>query len=154
MSVPSSTQSSTAGMAAVHPAVSTAGIDASCRIPVLHFFLAALGWLVVGSILGLISSIKMHGSFLDQTPWLTYGRVLPAGMNAILFGFATQAGLGVMVWLIARLGRNAVSGVILPTFAGVIWNLGVATGVIGILAGMSTGYTWLEAPLPRSNIRA
>ena len=147
MSVPSSTPSSTATPAVVLPAPSAAEIDASCRIPVLHFFLAALSWLVVGTILGLISSIKMHGSFLDQTPWLTYGRVWPAAMNAILFGFATQAGLGVMVWLIARLGRNPVSGVILPTFAGVLWNLGVATGVAGILAGMSTGYTWLEAPM-------
>ena len=147
MSVPSSTQSSTATPAVVLPAPSAAEIDASCRIPVLHFFLAALSWLVVGTILGFISSIKMHGSFLDQTPWLTYGRVWPAAMNAILFGFATQAGLGVVVWLIARLGRNPVSGVILPTFAGVLWNLGVATGVVGILAGMSTGYPWLEAPL-------
>lgn len=147
MSVPSSIQPAIAGPAVIRPAVSTAEIDASCRIPVLHFFLAALSWLVFGSVLGLISSIKMHGSFLDQTPWLTYGRVWPAAMNAILFGFASQAGLGVMVWLIARLGRNAVSGVILPTFAGVLWNLGVATGVIAILAGMSTGYTWLEAPL-------
>ena len=47
----------------------------------------------------------------------------------------------------SRLGRNPVSGVILPTFAGVLWNLGVATGVVAILAGMSTGYTWIEAPL-------
>src|SRR5882672_2867658 len=109
MSVPSSTQSSTAGSAVIHPSVSTGEIDASCRIPVLHFFLAALSWLMIGSIFGLIGSIKMHGSFLDQVPWLTYGRVWPAAMNAILFGFATQAGLGVIVWLIARLGRNAVS---------------------------------------------
>ena len=100
MSVPPSTQSSTAEPAVMRPAVSTAAIDASCRIPVLYFFLAAMGWLVVGSILGLISSIKMHGSFLDQAPWLTYGRIWPAAMNAILFGFASQAGLGVMVWLI------------------------------------------------------
>jgi cytochrome c oxidase cbb3-type subunit 1 len=127
---------------------STALLDASCRGPVSYFFVKAVGWLVIGFLLLTLSSIKWHaGGFLAECPWLTLGRVRPAAFNALLYGFALQAGLGTLLWLFTRLGRNPLLNGSLMVFAGVLWNFAVLIGVISVLAGYSTGFRWLEMPL-------
>src|SRR5712691_7436314 len=124
-----------------------AGLDAACRIPLLLIFVSAAKWLVIGSILGLIASIKFHSpSFLADCPWLTYGRVRPATVNIMLYGFCLQAGLGIVLWLFVRLGRARLAQGGLITLGVFILNLGVLAGVLGILAGDSTGFENLEMP--------
>src|SRR6266566_1848675 len=128
-------------------ATTPAGLDASCRIPLLLIFVSAAKWLVIGSILGLIASIKFHSpNFLADCPWLTYGRVRPATVNIMLYGFCLQAGLGIALWMFARLGRARLAQGAMITLGAVLWNLGVLVGVLGILAGDSTGFENLEMP--------
>jgi hypothetical protein len=51
---------------------------------------------LVSGILGLIVSIKLHsGNFLAGLEWLTYGRIRPAQLDALVYGFAAQAAFGV-----------------------------------------------------------
>ena len=130
------------------PAVfSVAEIDASCRGPLLLLFVSAAVWLLISSILGLIAAIKFHGpGFLAGAAWLTLGRVRPAATNALVYGFAIQAFLGILTWIICRLGRIPLIGFRSATIGGLIWNLGVTVGVLGILAGGSTSFEWLEMP--------
>ncbi len=122
-------------------------IDRSGRWPILLLFAASLAWLGFGAALGVISSIKLHAAgFLAESPWLTYGRVRPAFHNVLVYGFASQAGLAVALWMLARLGRCVLQGPGLIATAGLFWNVGVAVGLVGILAGDSTGYELLEFP--------
>ncbi len=122
-------------------------IDASCRLPLLVLFISAGVWLVLGSIFALISSIKFHSpSFLSATSWLTYGRVHPAYLNSILYGFCLQAGLGVALWLLARLGRTRLVQPALVTVGATFWNLGVTVGILGMLGGDLTGHENLDMP--------
>lgn len=122
-------------------------IDASCRWPVLFLFLKAAGWLVVAGVLAFVASLKFHApSLLADCPWLTYGRVHPAALHALVYGFAAQAGLGVALWLLCRLGRTALVGGGFVIMGTALWNLGTLLGVGGILAGASTGFPWLELP--------
>jgi cytochrome c oxidase cbb3-type subunit 1 len=110
-------------------------------------FLSAAVWLVIGSAFALIASIKFHApGFLADSAWLTYGRVRPVGFNCMLYGFCMPAGLGVALWLLARLGRTRLALPGLVTVGALCWNLGVAVGVGGILAGGSTGFENLEMP--------
>ena len=121
--------------------------DGSCRAPVLLLFASSSAWLVIASVLELIASLKFHmPGLLAACPWSTYGRVQPAQLNALVYGFAAQAVLGVALWLVARLGKTilALAGVV--TVGAVFWNVGVTLGILGILAGDSTGYEWLEMP--------
>jgi cytochrome c oxidase cbb3-type subunit I len=127
--------------------ISAREIDLSCRSPLMLYFGSGLVWLVVGTLLALIASIKLHGpGFLGNVPWLTYGRIEPAAANAIVYGFAMQSALGVLLWMMCRLGN--VRLLFQPTLcvAGLIWNLALTAGFLGILAGGSTGYKWLELP--------
>lgn len=127
--------------------ISAAEIDASCRWPVVFLFLKAAGWLVLAGVLAFVASLKFHApSLLADCPWLTYGRVHPAALNALVYGFAAQAGLGVALWLLCRLGRTALVGGGFIIMGAGLWNLGVLIGVVGILAGASTGFPWLEMP--------
>ena len=122
-------------------------IDASCRLPLFVMFVSAAVWLLIGSAFGLISTLKFHNpSFLADISWLTYGRTHPAYLNSIVYGFCLQAGLGVALWLIARLGRTFLIHRWVVTIGGILWNLGVTVGVVGILAGDSTGFEYLEMP--------
>jgi len=122
-------------------------IDFSCRLPLLVMFVSAAVWLVIASIFGLISSIKFHSpGFLADISALTYGRVRAAFTNSMLYGFAVQAGLGVSLWLMARLGRTTLVQKFFVTIGASLWNLAVTIGVAAILAGDSTGFENLEIP--------
>jgi cytochrome c oxidase cbb3-type subunit 1 len=128
------------------PAVPSAEIDASCR-PVLLLFISAAMWLLAGSVLAMVATLKFHApNLLTDCPFFTYGRVHPAHLNALLYGFALQAGLGVMLWIIAHLGRTRLTMTPAVLAGALMLNLGVFLGIAGILLGDSTGFEWLEMP--------
>jgi cytochrome c oxidase cbb3-type subunit 1 len=127
--------------------ISIAEIDASCRVPLFTLFVSGAVWLVVASVFGLLASLKFHApGFLSNCACLTYGRVHPVATNALLYGFAVQAGLGVALWIIARLGETKVVQPWLIAAGSKIWNFGLTVGIIGILAGDNTGFENLEIP--------
>jgi len=122
-------------------------INVSCRAPLFVLFGKAVGWLVAASVLGLVASLKFHSpNILANCACLTYGRVHAAAVNAQLYGFAVPAGLGVALWIIAQLGGIRVVQPGIIAFGAALWNIGVLIGVIGILAGDSTGFEKLEMP--------
>jgi cytochrome c oxidase cbb3-type subunit I len=124
-----------------------AEISASCRVPLLLLFVSAAKWLVIGSAFALISSLSFHNpDMFAGCAWLAYGRAHPVYINAMLYGFCMQAGLGVALWLLARLGRTALVHGWLVTVGALFWNAGVVLGVVGILIGDSTGFENLELP--------
>src|SRR5258708_31611539 len=82
-----------------------AEIDRSCCWPVLFLFTNSLLWLMGGTVLALLASWKMHSpGFLADWSWLTFGRVRPAHLNAMIYGFSSQAAIGVAILLLCRLG--------------------------------------------------
>ncbi|PYK97004.1 MAG: hypothetical protein DME19_17790 [Verrucomicrobia bacterium] len=147
MSATSSSSHMESPAASSVPAASPAAIDASCRVPVMVLFAFAAVWLVAASVFGLITSLKFHApNLLAACPWFTYGRVQPAQLNALVYGFAAQAALGAALWMIARLGRTPLLQPGYIVLGAILWNLGVKIGVFGILIGDTTGYEWLEMP--------
>jgi cytochrome c oxidase cbb3-type subunit 1 len=122
-------------------------IDASVRAPVLVLLAFAILWLLAASALGLVAAIKLHTpGFLASCEFLTYGRVYPAALNALAYGWGVNAGLAVSLWLMARLARGTLPSGGLLIVATVFWNVGVKLGVLAILAGYSNSIPWLEMP--------
>lgn len=118
---------------------------ATLRLPVILFLSSAVFWLVVGSFLGCLAAWKLVvPSFLDGPGWLTYGRIQPAAENALAYGWASQAGIGLGLWLLTRLGRTALGSERLLITAGLFWNLGVLLGVCSIFAGAGHAIKGLE----------
>jgi cytochrome c oxidase cbb3-type subunit I len=128
-------------------------IDASCRLPLLVLFGGAALWLVVSSVLALVASLTFHmPDKLGDCAWLTYGRLQSAADNALLYGFCIPAGLGVALWIFARLSQMPVRGVFVPVVAAHLWHLGVLVGLVGVFVGDSTGFAWLEFPRGGSSL--
>jgi cytochrome c oxidase cbb3-type subunit 1 len=122
-------------------------IDAVARGPVLHFFISALFWLLAGSALALIASIKLHSpTFLAEEEWLNFGRVRPAHLNTMVYGWASMAGIGVGLWMMSRLCRAPLRGVGWLHLSAVLLNAGNVVGTYGVLTGGSTSFEWLEYP--------
>src|SRR6202171_1023063 len=122
-------------------------IDASTRVPVLMFYTSAIVWLLIGTILAMFVSIKLHSpDMLSGVSFLTWGRVRPAHTNIMIYGWASMAGMGTAIWLMARLCRTILRHPLLLITGACFWNLGVLLGVGAIINGDSTGYQWLEFP--------
>lgn len=121
--------------------------DQSSRSPVLLFLASAVTWLAIGSIYGLISSLKMHmPELLADDPILTFGRIRPMHLNAVAYGWASMAGIGATLWLIPRLFKTPLAGGGYATLGGIVWNAGMIAGLVSIGAGLSDGEEWLEFP--------
>jgi cytochrome c oxidase cbb3-type subunit I len=129
------------------PEVTPQQIDASCRIPLLVIFGSSAAWLVVSAILSFIASLKFHSAaLLADCPFFTYGHVQAGAFNTLLYGFIAQAAIGVMLWLIARLGKTTLVQGGFAAIGAIFWNLGVTLGLIGIFIGDGSGYEWFEFP--------
>ena len=124
-----------------------AGIDRSLRHPVMFFLTSGAAWLAVSIVLGIIASAKVHSpEFLANCSYLSYGRVFPAHINALIYGWGFQAAFAMIIWMMARLSRKECTAAGLILTAGHIWNLGVILGLVGILSGNGTGMPWMEFP--------
>jgi len=125
-------------------------IDASLRLPTIILFSNAIHWLVVAALLSVVLSVKLvFPGFLGGIGFLSYGRLAPTTRDLMLYGWATQASLAAGIWLMTRLCRRPLGGILLNTLiicATVLWNLAVLLGSLAILAGYSTGVEWLEYP--------
>jgi hypothetical protein len=132
-------------------------LAAVVRWPVLLAFLSAVHWMVVGTFLLVYASSLTHpqesipvlGLFIDLSnhfSMFTYGRIYPAGMDALVYGWATTAGLGLSIWILARVSRAPIFSPAAMVIAVIFWNLGVAVGLTGIFLGDSSSVELLEFP--------
>jgi len=125
----------------------TEAIDRSCAVPCIAFYASAMFWLMAGTLFAMLASIKMHHpEFLADFAWLTFGRVRPAHLNTVAFGWASMAGIATLLWLMCRLCRVPLPMPQALVGAAVLWNVGVTLGTGAILAGYSEGIEWLEFP--------
>ena len=124
-----------------------ATLDASVAAPVILFFGTAIFWLLFGSVFELISAIKLvWPCFLDGCGLFTYGRTSVVSVNALAYGWATPAAIGIGLWLTTRLCRVQLARYKSLMAAGIIWNIGTFVGVAGILIGDNTSISHLNFP--------
>jgi cytochrome c oxidase cbb3-type subunit 1 len=125
-----------------------ARLDQKSSFIVVAFILSGAAWLLLGSILGTIASFKMHmPDWLGEHAWLTFGRIRPLHLNWMAYGWASQVGVGVSLWILSRVLKTTIP--VRPwLFVGLlVWNLCLLIGGIEILMGHSRGLEWLELPV-------
>jgi cytochrome c oxidase cbb3-type subunit I len=125
-------------------------VDRSIRVPVLFFFGSGVFWLVVASAFYLLSSWQIHTPSawwaFPGVAWLSFGRAYPAFLNCYIYGWATCAGFGTGIWLLSRLNGVSLRSPLFPVIAGVVWNIGMISGLLSLLTGATTGRELLEFP--------
>src|SRR5580692_9185776 len=77
-------------------ALERARIDASCRLPVIVWICCGVFWLLAGSALALVASIKLHSPewLFPNASWLTFGRVRAAHLSSVSMGWSFCMAIG------------------------------------------------------------
>ncbi len=145
----------TAGPTTAHPTTirgalsleERALIDRSARFPVLLFIGCGAAWLLVGSLLATLAAFALVlPSWFDSFAFLSFGRLQPAATNAFVYGWASQAGIGLGIWLTARLCQASLRHSTLLICSALVWNLAVMIGILAILAGAGTSLAFFDMP--------
>ncbi|WP_052452050.1 cbb3-type cytochrome c oxidase subunit I [Noviherbaspirillum autotrophicum] len=121
--------------------------DKSTAFVAFVFLACAVVWLLVASTAGLVSSIKLHEpDWLVSQAWLTFGRLRTIHLNAVAYGWAPMAALGIAIWMLPRLLKTPLMGGRFAVLGAMIWNAGLIAGLGCIAAGLNDGMEWLEIP--------
>src|SRR5262249_43966880 len=96
-------------------------------------------WLLVGTTIGLIASIKLHWPEFLPFAWLSFGRVRPAHTNLVLFGWSSLVLVGLSLYVASRTSRVPLWSPRLARLALWLWNLALLGGLGGLLAGVNRG---------------
>jgi cytochrome c oxidase cbb3-type subunit 1 len=130
-----------------HELAVRAEADKSTSFVSFVFLSCAIVWLVVGSLAGLTSSIKLHEpDWLVQQAWLTFGRLRTIHLNVIAYGWAPMSAFGIAMWLLPRLLKTPLIGARFAILGAMLWNAGLIAGIGCIAAGINDGMEWLEIP--------
>jgi cytochrome c oxidase cbb3-type subunit I/II len=110
------------------------------------FFFAVL-WFPIFASFGFILAIKFFfPQFMGGAAWDTFGRIRPAHVNGVLFGFVSSGLLGTMFWIIPRLCARPLRFPALATLTAYLWNGAIIAGIIWIMLGGSQGREYAELP--------
>ena len=122
-------------------------IDRSAKL-VFSFFLSSAGlWLLTAAFFAYLAAAKLTDPFfLSTCEFLTYGKIKVAQANAFVYGWGGNAIFAVSLWILARLSQAEVRGSFFLIVAGIIWNLAITFGLLGILDGHMSGHEMLEMP--------
>ncbi|PLC52706.1 hypothetical protein CR155_16630 [Pollutimonas nitritireducens] len=121
--------------------------DRSTAYVTFVFLACAVAWLILASVAGLISSIKLHEpDFLAQYAWLTFGRIRTLHLNSVAYGWAPMAAFGIAIWTLPRLLKTPLMGARFALLGAMLWNAALIAGLGSIAVGISDGLEWLEIP--------
>ncbi|SDC55085.1 cytochrome c oxidase cbb3-type subunit 1, partial [Cupriavidus sp. YR651] len=136
-----------AGSGASAELAQRARADASTAPLVFFLFCCAFAWLLVASAAGLTASVKLHApDWLADEAWLTFGRIRTIHLNAVAYGWAPMAGLGIALFVIPRLLKTELVGARYAFLGAALWNAALIAGLGAIGAGLADGLEWLEIP--------
>ena len=113
----------------------------------------AVGWLVIGTLIGQYVGMKFVWPDMDAQAWLSFGRLRPVHTNTVFWGWASLAMIGLGYFVVARTSAAPVPSLRRGWHALGWMNLGILSGDLFLMAGINNGggeyreYIW-PAVLP------
>lgn len=121
--------------------------DTTARWPLLLLLASAIVWLVLSGILSLIASIQLvQPTFMADCACLSYGRTVALQESVFIYGWAANAGLGLALWVLGRLGGSPLRAQNWIVCGTLFWNVALVLGLAGIATGDATSIVFLELP--------
>jgi cytochrome c oxidase cbb3-type subunit 1 len=115
---------------------------------VLWYFLAALGYMFISMIGGLLMGLQLQRHYpFRGIELLSPGRWRMIHTNAIAYGFIANAFLGMLHWAVPRLTLRPVYSRWLSYAIFAAWQVVVLATAGGILLGEAQGLEWGETPV-------
>lgn len=123
-------------------------IDPRLSRLVLWYLGTATWWLLFGTTVGEYVGIKFLAPDADHLPWLSFGRLRPVHTNAVFWGWASLAMLGLGYYIVPRVSNVKLASIRMGWYALYCINASVVIGTICLMAGINNGggeyreYTW------------
>lgn len=123
-------------------------IDLNLTRLILWYLACATFWLIVGTTIGEYLGIKFVAPDADHFSWLSFGRLRPVHTNAVFWGWASLAMLGLGYYVIPRVSNTSIHSIKTAYYSLILINAAVIIGSICLMAGINNGggeyreYTW------------
>lgn len=115
---------------------------------ILWYLGCAIFWLLFGTTVGEYLGIKFVAPDVDHYSWLSFGRLRPVHTNAVFWGWASLAMMGLAYYVVPRVSNVAILNIKTGYRSLILINASVIIGSICLMAGINNGggeyreYTW------------
>lgn len=120
---------------------------------VIWYLGASVCWLVFGTMIGQYLGMKFIWPEMDTAAMLAFGRLRPVHTNAVFWGWASMAMIGLGYFVIARTSNTKIYSRKLAWISWWLINISVLLGSISLMMGINNGggeyreYIWPIAAL-------
>jgi cytochrome c oxidase cbb3-type subunit I len=106
---------------------------------ILWYLGCAIFWLLFGTTVGEYLGIKFVAPDVDHYSWLSFGRLRPVHTNAVFWGWASLAMIGLAYYVIPRVSNVAIASIKTGYHSLVLINASVILGSFFLMAGINNG---------------
>lgn len=106
---------------------------------ILWFLGCAVFWLLFGTTIGEYVGIKFVAPDVDQISWLSFGRLRPVHTNAVFWGWASLAMVGLAYYVVPRISNTSLANLKMGYYSLILINASVVLGTISLMAGINNG---------------
>ena len=106
---------------------------------ILWYLGCATFWLLFGTTVGEYLGIKFVAPDADHISWLSFGRLRPVHTNAVFWGWASLAMMGLAYYVIPRVSNVAIASIKTGYRSLILINASVIIGSICLMAGLNNG---------------
>ncbi len=129
-------------------AVKRPNIDPQLSKLILWYIGTATFWLLFGTTIGEYLGIKFVAPDADHLSWLSFGRLRPVHTNAVFWGWASLAMLGLGYYIVPMVSNTKLASIKNGWYSLFLINASVIIGTICLMAGINNGggefreYVW------------
>ena len=106
---------------------------------ILWYLGCATFWLLFGTTVGEYVGIKFIAPDVDHFSWLSFGRLRPVHTNAVFWGWASLAMMGLAYYVVPRVSNVSIASIKIGYQSLVLINVSVILGSIFLMAGVNNG---------------
>ena len=114
-------------------------IDPALSRLIVWYLGTATFWLLFGTSIGEYLGIKFVAPDADHISWLSFGRLRPVHTNAVFWGWASLAMLGLGYYIVPMVSNVRLASLKRGWWALILINLSVALGSLCLMAGINNG---------------
>ncbi|MCC6768291.1 MAG: cbb3-type cytochrome c oxidase subunit I [Bacteroidia bacterium] len=106
---------------------------------ILWYLGCAVAWLLFGTSVGEYVGIKFAAPDIDHLSWLSFGRLRPVHTNAVFWGWASLAMIGLAYYVIPRVSNVPIASIKRGYYSLILINASVIAGSVSLMAGINNG---------------
>lgn len=133
--------------------VSKIDVQDSFKTIIIAFLGSSVIWLIFGTLIGQYLGLKFIWPDLDHISWLSFGRLRPVHTNAVFWGWASLAMLGLGHFVVVRTTNTKLYSEKIAWASLILINCSVILGSLSLMNGVNNGggeyreYIWPIAAL-------